>query len=67
VPPVRVPIGLAKITQSKPRDIKVYIDLKERHIARHQDVEKNIDAIEQTEWLISYLKEFPNNDRTEAL
>lgn len=67
MPSARVPIGLAKITQSKPHDIKVYIDLKKRHIARHQDVEKNIDVVEQTELLISCLKEFPSNDHTEAL
>jgi hypothetical protein len=70
VPSTRLPIGLAEITEPEPRDIKVledYIDLKERQIARHQNVEKNIDAVEQTEWLISYLKEFPTNDRTEAL
>jgi hypothetical protein len=30
-------------------------------------VKKNTDAVEQMEWLISYLKEFPTNNRTEAL
>jgi hypothetical protein len=38
--------------------------LKEKYIAQHQNVENNIEAIEQTEWLISYLMEFP---RTEAI
>jgi hypothetical protein len=70
VPSARLPIGLAEVTEPEPRDIKIledYIDLKETQIARHQNVEKNIDAVEQTEWLISYLKEFPTNDRSEAL
>jgi hypothetical protein len=58
VPSARFPVGLAEITELEPRDIKVleeYIDLKERHIARYQDVEKNIEAVEQVEWLISCL------------
>jgi hypothetical protein len=41
--------------------------LKERHIARHQNVEKNIEAVEETEWLISYLRDFPTTDRTECI
>jgi hypothetical protein len=58
---------LATATDLEPRDINVledYIVLKEKYIAQHQNVENNIEAIEQTEWLISYLKEFP---RTEAI
>jgi hypothetical protein len=30
-------------------------------------VEKNIEAVEQIEWLISYLKEFPTKDRMEVI
>jgi hypothetical protein len=70
VPSTRLPIGLATITDPEPRDIKVledYIVLKEKHIARHQNVEKNIEVVEQTKWLISYLKEFPTKDRMEVL
>lgn len=40
--------------------------LKERHIARHMDVEKNLQAIEEATWLISYLKDFPRRDHSKA-
>jgi hypothetical protein len=49
VPFACLPIGLATVTDLEPRDIKVledYIVLKEKHIARHQNVEKNIEAVE---------------------
>jgi hypothetical protein len=42
---------MVAITHSEPRDIKVlegYINLKERRIARHQNVEKNTETVEQT-------------------
>ena len=70
VPLARSQIGLVIITNPEPQDIKVledYIVLKEKHIARHQNVEKNIEAMEQTEWLISYLKEFQSTNRMEAI
>jgi hypothetical protein len=69
VPSARLPIGLVEVTHPEPRDIKVledYIKLKERHIARHQNVEKDIEAVEETEWLISYLTDFPTADRSEG-
>ena len=70
VPSARLPIGLAEVTPLESRDIKVleyYIKLKERNIARHQNVEKNIEAVEETEWLLSYLMEFPIVDRSEGM
>ena len=36
-----------------------FIKLKERQIARHTQVERNKAAITETEWLKSYLTEFP--------
>ena len=30
-------------------------------------MEKNIEVVEQTKWLILYLKEFPTNDHMEAI
>jgi hypothetical protein len=70
VPSAHLPIGFATVTDPEPRDIKVledYIVLKEKHIARNQNVEKNIEVVEQTEWLISYLKEFPTKDHMEVI
>jgi hypothetical protein len=70
MPSIRLLVGLAAILDAKPRDIKVledYIDLKERHITRHQNVEQNIEAIFETKWLIAYLKEFPTRDQTKAM
>jgi hypothetical protein len=70
VPSIRLPIQFAPVTDPEPRDIKVledYITLKERYIARHQDVDRNIEAVFETDWLISYLKEFPTTDRMEAI
>jgi hypothetical protein len=70
VPSIRLPIQFAAVTDPEPRGIKVledYITLKERYIARHQDVDRNIEAIFETEWLISYLKEFPTRDRMDAM
>ena len=70
VPSIRLPIQFAVVTDPEPQDIKVledYITLKERYIARYQDVDRNIEAVFEMEWLISYLKEFPTRDRMEAL
>jgi hypothetical protein len=69
VPSMRLPIGLAEVSHHEPRDIKVLKDnikLKERHIARYQNVEKNIEAVEETESLFSYLRDFPTADLTEG-
>jgi pyrimidine operon attenuation protein/uracil phosphoribosyltransferase len=51
VPSACLPISLATIIDPEHRDIKVhedYIVLKEKHIAQHQNVEKNIGAMEMT-------------------
>ena len=65
IPSTITQIGMAQVTYPKLGDIKVledFIIVKERHIAQPQDVERNINAILQTKWLISYLKGFPSRD-----
>jgi hypothetical protein len=43
IPSACLSIGLATITPSEPRDIKILgINLKERHIAPHQNIENYI-------------------------
>ena len=39
-----------------------FIKLKERQIARHTQVERNMAAITETEWLKNYLAEFPRRN-----
>jgi hypothetical protein len=51
MPSTCLPIGLATVTNLEPRDIKVledYFVLKEKHIAQYQNMERNIEAMEQT-------------------
>jgi len=41
--------------------------LKERYITRHINVEKNLQAIEEATWFISYLIDFPTSKHYEVV
>lgn len=63
-------IFLASISQLDDRELKAleeFILLKERHIVHHMNVKKYLQAIDEASQLISYLKLFPSNDRTNDL
>jgi hypothetical protein len=69
VPNVRLQIPLAPIAEPDERELRAlndFILLKERHIARYMDIEKNLLAIEAIERFISYLKDFPLQNHFEA-
>jgi hypothetical protein len=60
---------LAEVKGEDAREIKAlrnFITYKERAVRRLQHVEKNLEAIEETEKLIAYLQEFPARERREA-
>ena len=54
------PIRAADIRELQALD--EFIRLKERQIARHTQVERNMAAITETEWLKNYLAEFPQRN-----
>ena len=69
IPNVRLQIPLAPIAEPEDRELRAlndFILLKERHIARYMDIEKNLLAIEATDRFISYLKDFPLQNHFEA-
>ena len=58
----RLQILLAPIDEPEDRKLGAlndFISLKERHIARYIDIEKNFLAIEATDRFMSYLEDFP--------
>lgn len=67
IPSVHSKPDLAEVSQADDRELKAledYILLKERQILRQTNVERNLEAIEETSKLITYLKEFPKRDRS---
>ena len=66
---VRLQIPLAPIAKPEDRELRTLNDftlLKERHIARYMDIEKNLLNIEATNRFIFYLKDFPWQNHFEA-
>jgi hypothetical protein len=69
IPLAREEVPLAPVLQADARELKVleeFIMLKERHISRHMNVEKCLEAIEEAS-LISYLRMFPSKDKSNDL
>jgi hypothetical protein len=57
---------LVKVHRAEERELKAldkFIAYKTRCVERLQNVEKNLQAIEETEWLKEYLEHFPNANR----
>jgi hypothetical protein len=57
---------LTKVFGADERELRVlddFIAYKERCVERLHNVEKNLQAIDETRWLKQYLKEFPDGDR----
>jgi hypothetical protein len=70
IPLTREEVPLAPVLQADARELKALeesIMLKERHISRHMNVEKCLEAIEEASQLISYLREFPSKDNSNGL
>jgi hypothetical protein len=66
IPSAHEVVPLASISEPNDRELKAledFIVLKERHIARHMNVEKCLEAIDEASQLISYLKSFPSKDK----
>jgi hypothetical protein len=58
--------ALAEVHRVEERELKVldeFIAYKKRCVERLQNVEKNLQAIEETEWLKEYLEYFPDANR----
>ena len=56
----------AEIHRVAERELKVldeFIAYKTKCVERLQNVKKNLQAIEETEWLKEYLEHFPNANR----
>jgi hypothetical protein len=59
--------NLAKVFRADERELRAlddFIAYKERCVKRLQNVEKNLQAVEETRWLKQYLEDFPGADRT---
>jgi hypothetical protein len=57
---------LAEVFSANERELRAldeFIAYKERCVEILQNVEKNLQAIDETYWLKQYLKEFPDGDR----
>ena len=57
---------LAEVHHADERELKVlneFIAYKRRCVERLQNVEKNLQAIEETVWLKEYLEHFPDANR----
>jgi hypothetical protein len=57
---------LAEVHRAKERELKAlneFIAYKTRCVKKLQNVEKNLQAIEETKWLKEYLEHFPNMNR----
>jgi hypothetical protein len=57
---------LTEVHRAEERELKAldeFIAYKTRCVERLQNVEKNLQAIEETEWLKEYLKHFPDANR----
>jgi hypothetical protein len=58
--------ALAKVHRAEERELKAldeFIAYKTRYVERLQNVEKNLQAIEETEWLKEYLEHFPDANK----
>jgi hypothetical protein len=58
--------ALAEVHRAEERELKAldeFIAYKTRCVERLQNVEKNLQAIEETEWLKEYLEHFPDANR----
>ena len=59
-------LGLAEVHRADKRELKAldeFIAYKTRCVERLQNVEKNLQTIEETEWLKEYLGHFPDANR----
>jgi hypothetical protein len=59
-------LALAEVHLAEERELKAldkFIAYKTRCVERLQNVEKNLQAIEETEWLKEYLEHFPDANR----
>ena len=69
VPATRAKPRLFAVLLADSREVQAleeFIALKERQINRLVRVDKNLDAILETEWLKDYIFTFPNRDRSGA-
>jgi hypothetical protein len=58
--------ALAEVHRAEERELKAldeFIAYKTRCVKRLQNVEKNLQAIEETEWLKEYVDHFPDANR----
>ena len=65
VPATRAKPRLSAVLHVDPREVQAleeFIALKERQINRLVRVDKNLDAILETEWLKDYILTFSNRD-----
>jgi hypothetical protein len=59
-------LELAEVFGADERELRAldeFIAYKERCVERLQNIEKNLQAIDETRWLKQYLKEFPDGNR----
>jgi hypothetical protein len=59
-------LALAEVHRAEERELKAldeFIVYKMRCVERLQNVEKNLQAIEETEWLKEYVEHFPDTNR----
>jgi ribosomal 50S subunit-associated protein YjgA (DUF615 family) len=59
-------LALAEVHRAEERELKAldeFIAYNTRCVERLQNVEKNLQAIEETEWLKEYLEHFPDTNR----
>jgi hypothetical protein len=58
--------ALAEVHRAEERELKAlnkFIEYKMRCVERLQNVEKNLEEIEEIEWLKEYLEHFPDANR----
>jgi hypothetical protein len=59
-------LNLAEVFCTDKRELRAldnFIAYKEKYVERLQNVEKNLQAIKETQWLKQYLEDFPRADR----
>ena len=62
-------LDFANVHDTNDQEIKAleeFINMKKKFIMKLVYVERNLRAIEDTKWLLQYLKEFPRKDKSIA-